>query len=113
MPAVRAQSTRGWARETVDTHLAGARGKVSIGEHRELKTPEEATCRAERDAQKPPKPQAWLSRSRLTTTSRTTASRRCSAGSDRRQTSDHCETRTRRHPPFGRYPKELLRVSHE
>ena len=36
----------------VDTYLAGARGKLTVGEHRELKTADEATRRAERDAEK-------------------------------------------------------------
>lgn len=36
----------------VDTYLAGARGKLAVKEHRELKTPEEAIGRAERDADK-------------------------------------------------------------
>ena len=36
----------------VDTYLAAARGKLAIGEHRELKTAEEAIRRAKRDAEK-------------------------------------------------------------
>ena len=43
------------ARQTlhcVDTYLAGARGKLAVKEHRELKTAEEAVGRAERDAEK-------------------------------------------------------------
>ena len=37
-----------------DTYVAAARGKLVIGEHKELKTPEEATHRAERMAEKAP-----------------------------------------------------------
>ena len=36
----------------VDTYLAGARGRLAVKEHRELKTAEEAVGRAERDAEK-------------------------------------------------------------
>ena len=35
-----------------DTYVAGQRGKLTLGEHKELKTPEEAVHRAERLAEK-------------------------------------------------------------
>ena len=35
-----------------DTYLAGARGKLTLAEHREFKTADEAVRRAERDAVK-------------------------------------------------------------
>ena len=37
-----------------DTYVAGPRGRLAIGEHKELKTPEEAVRRAERMADKAP-----------------------------------------------------------
>ena len=37
-----------------DTYVAGQRGKLAVGEHKELKTPDEALRRAERLAEKAP-----------------------------------------------------------
>ena len=37
-----------------DTYVAGARGKLAIGEHKELKTADEVIRRAERLAEKAP-----------------------------------------------------------
>ena len=37
-----------------DTYVAGQRGKLAVGEHKEFKTPEEAVRRAERMAEKAP-----------------------------------------------------------
>lgn len=37
-----------------DTYVSGPRGKLALGEHKELKTPEEAVRRAERLAEKAP-----------------------------------------------------------